>query len=188
MLGNMDDDPGNLDRLFNRGRRSSPVDIKRFIAANRPLDDLFKLLITRLGRFFTINRGLLTFYDDRAQLMRITHCYENGVFKSGIGLNIPAAKSMMYQVMQQGYPVADNYPEKITQNIIEKKLIIGPTSRSALIIPLISDTITLGVAALASHNEFAFGPYLEGVGEGITSEFCGKTMKEMLIYSETVVG
>ena len=43
--------------------------------------------------------------------------WDKGVLKSGLTLTIPGRLSLLYQVLMQGYPIVDNYPQLISKNI-----------------------------------------------------------------------
>lgn len=137
---------------------------------DRKVETLFNQLIKRLHRFFNINKATLTFYDGTVKRLRVTHIYENGLSRRGATLNFPIDNSLMYQVLTRGFPVADNYPEQITGNLIEKKILLSKNARSVLIIPLQLGQTKLGLLSLASSEEAAFGLYLEGVGEEVVGE------------------
>jgi hypothetical protein len=133
-----------------------------------------KKLLARLNRLFTIRKASLACYDGVKDCLRVTHMFSGGTLKSSLALTIPNYKSLLYQVLAQGYPVVDNYPELITSSIIEKKILLGPSTRSILIIPLVHDGDRLGLLSLASPNESEFGLYLEGTGPDIVVEFAAQ--------------
>jgi transcriptional regulator with GAF, ATPase, and Fis domain len=150
------------------------INLSTGLSGSRELGALFSRLIGRLGRFYTINKASLSFYDSATRRLRVTHIYENRSMKAGLALNFSINKSTMYQVLVQGYPVADNYPEHFSGNIIEKKILLSPGSRSVLIVPLVFEGVRMGLLSLASVNESTFGLYLEGIGEGMVTDFVEK--------------
>lgn len=144
------------------------LDIRHF--TDRKVEILFNQLIGRLNRFFNIDKATLTFYDGAVKRLRVTHIYEKGLSRKGATLNFPVDNSLMYQVLTRGFPVADNYPEQITGNLIERKILLSKDARSVLIIPLQLGQMKLGLLSLTSPEEAAFGLYLEGVGEKVVGE------------------
>ena len=141
------------------------------LAGHKEFNGNFRRLIDKLGRFFEVGKASLIFHDAQAERLRVTHMYERQTLKTGLSLNFPTTGSMLYQVLKQGYPVADNYPDHITTDLIERKILLNNSTRSVLIIPLIVDSARLGLLSLSSPKEYAFGLYLEGVGEGMVGDF-----------------
>ena len=136
----------------------------------KSLESLLQKTLARLGRFYSIEMAALVRYFDERDNLHITHIYKDHAWHTGLTLIIRNTISTMYQVLAQGFPVADNYPRQISTNIIERKILLSETTRSVLIIPLIYDGRKLGVLTLSSPDEGAFGTYLDGVGEGIVAD------------------
>lgn len=130
----------------------------------------FRQAISHLGRIFTISKASLAMMDSQSCNLQVTHIYDKGLFHSNVTVLIDVKTSMLYQTLMQGFPVVDNYPELITTNIIEKKILLSPGVKSVLVIPLIHDGVPFGVLNLASRAHCAFGLYLEGAGESIVAE------------------
>jgi len=138
---------------------------------NHELDIYFGRLVSKFNRLYSIHRASLAFVEASGKRLKVTHIHENGRVKSGLALALKASNSVLYQILLQGFPVADNYPNHITANLVEKKIILADSSKSALIIPLSHDGFRFGTISLASPREHAFGTYLNGTGEDITREF-----------------
>ena len=151
----------------------------QLLVVGREVDHHFSRLLRRLRRAYTIDRASLAFHNHQTGRMQVTHLYDRGVIKSGVTLNFAADRSVMYQVLQHGFPVADNFPERITGNIIETKILLTPAVRSVLIIPLIAGLTRLGVASLASQQEAAFGLYFEGIGTKAIAAFVDQIARRL---------
>jgi len=166
------DDDGRNSILQSTNRSRLPhIDLGR--SNHKVIHRLLKGLISRLNRSYTIEKASLAIYDQENNNLRVTHMLTKGTLKSGLTLTIPNQTSLLYQVLLQGYPVVDNYPELISANIIEQKILLGRRTQSVIVIPLIYDCHKLGVLSLASPDESAFGLYLDGVGEDMVAEFVG---------------
>lgn len=165
------DDADSLDYFLNRNRSKESPNLGNEAGNSRELDRLFRQLINKLRRFYNIGKASLALFESATDRLRVTHIYENGALRKGLTLNFGTHNSVMLQILKQGYPVADNYPEHITANIIEKRILLAPDTRSVLIIPLIAGGNRLGIINLASQQQAGFGLYLEGVGEGIIARF-----------------
>jgi len=109
------------------------------------INRLFKNLLARLNRFYTIEKASLALYDHDQDCLHVTHMLSKGGLKSGLTLTIPSRHSLLYQVLRQGYPIVDNYPELMSRNVIEKKILLGPVTRSVAVIPLIYDGVLGGL-------------------------------------------
>jgi hypothetical protein len=132
---------------------------------------LFKRLIARLGRSYDITKASLTLHGGEADGLRITHILKEGVSRSGLALGIPKQDSLLYEVLRQGYPLVDNYPELASGNPIERKILLTARTASVAVIPIIHDGLRLGVVSLASDQQSAFSPYLNGLGTEDVDEF-----------------
>jgi len=163
----------------------------------KPFDDIgrsdhetvgrkLRKLLVRLGRFYDIEKASLTFYDYRRNCLHVTHMFSKGALKSGLTLSIPDHHSLLYQVLMQGFPIVDNYPELVTRNIIEKKILLGPATRSVAVIPLLSDGLLGGILSLASEDDSAFSLYLEGRGEELVTEFIAD-LSQVLIATADII-
>lgn len=140
------------------------------VSATKEVTDLFRSTISRLSRFFSIDKASLAQFNFTDHNLHVTHIYKHKRLNKGLTLIVQPTNSAMYQVLMQGYPVADNYPDHMSSHIIERKILLSEATRSLLIIPLTCDCYKLGVLTLSSPDECAFGTYLEGVGEGFVTE------------------
>ncbi len=179
MSDNIFNDYDGPDRTPDSFAGADTINPSAGLSGSRELGALFSKLINRLGRFYAIDKASLSFYDGTTGRLRVTHIYENRSLKAGLALNFSVKRSTMYQVLMQGYPVSDNYPEHISGNIIEKKILLSSGARSVLIVPLVFEGVRMGLLSLASVNESVFGLYLEGIGEGMVADFVEK-LGEML--------
>ncbi len=135
--------------------------------------DHFRRTVSKLGRLFPIDVASLIFWDEENKLLRAVYRYENGSLAKGLVLAFPPDNSLLFQTLQQGFPVADNYPDLLTTHVIEKKLLVSPITKSVLIIPLRDAGRKIGLMTLSSQQETAFGMYLDGIGQGIIDAFIG---------------
>ncbi|MFH1700213.1 MAG: hypothetical protein ABIE07_06465 [Candidatus Zixiibacteriota bacterium] len=140
-------------------------------ATNKIISELLQNLWGKIGRFFNIERGALSFLDSQNEKMLITHMLKNGQINSGVTLVIKKKNSIMHQSLEHGFPIADNFPEHLSGSTIEKKILMSDDTRSVLLIPLIMDSVRIGVLSLSSVEECAFGTYFEGLGKGFVYEF-----------------
>lgn len=161
------------------------------LTPNREVIDLDKLrdknistqlsrLIRKLGRFYPIDKGSLAIYDERTNQIHISHIYRNHGITSSMTLVIPAEGGTLHQVLKQGYPVADNFPDCFSESIIEKKLLLSHETMSLLVIPLISNGVKLGLLSLSSPKASAFGIYLDGVGTAMVDNFVEELANHIL--------
>ncbi|MCK5126407.1 MAG: GAF domain-containing protein [candidate division Zixibacteria bacterium] len=134
------------------------------------IDTLLRQTIAKLSRFFSIEKASLSHFNPNQNNLHVTHIYKRRRWNTGLTLIIQNNNSNMYQVLMQGYPVADNYPDHISSNIIERKIILSERTKSVLIIPLMYDCQKVGLLTLSSESEGAFGTYIDGLGEGIVAE------------------
>ncbi|MEZ5357538.1 MAG: hypothetical protein R3F48_01825 [Candidatus Zixiibacteriota bacterium] len=137
---------------------------------SQDISDLLNKVLSRLSRLFSIEKASLALFNFTDHNLHVSHMYKDKQVKTGITLIVQPVKSTMYQVLMQGYPIVDNYPELISSNIIERKILLSEGTKSLLIVPLACDCYKLGVLTMSSNEECAFGTYLEGVGEGIVAE------------------
>ncbi len=137
---------------------------------SKEITGLIRQTIGKLSRLFSVSKASLAHFNPGNQNLHVTHIYKNNRLNQGLTLIIQPEKSVMYQVLMQNYPVADNYPKHITSNVLERKIMLSDKIRSVLVIPLAFDCYKLGILTLSSTDESAFGTYLEGVGEGIVTE------------------
>ncbi|MCP4567823.1 MAG: hypothetical protein GY841_09625 [FCB group bacterium] len=180
------DDFDNLKPVLRKNKGLNMPGLGSRLSGNKEFNISFHQLIEKLGRFFVIDKASLAFYDDNAKRLRVTHMYDNRSLKTGLTLNFPTKGSMLYQVLAQGFPVADNYPDHISAGIIEKKILLNNATRSVLMVPLLLDSTKLGLLSLASSNENVFGLYLEGVGVGMVEQFVGLLGNILKPVPETV--
>jgi len=136
--------------------------------------DQLRKLVNRLSRVYNIDRVSVAFFNPDQESLCVTHMLTGGAYKSSLTLTLPGGRSLLYQVLMQGYPIVDNYPELMTGNIIEKKILVTSATASVAVIPLIYDGAKLGVLSLGSPDQAAFGTYLEGVGEECVDDFVEK--------------
>lgn len=132
---------------------------------------LMRRLLADLSQYYPIEKASLALYDPSSDRLSVSHLYLDGKFKTGLTLALPDHRSLLYQVLQQGFPIADNYPEQIAAGVVERKILLGSRTKAALIIPLIRDGNRLGVLSLASSKDSAFSIYLDGVGETMVARF-----------------
>jgi transcriptional regulator with GAF, ATPase, and Fis domain len=151
-------------RINSRAFDISRTDVKT-------INTLLKKLMARLSSHYSIDKASLVFYDNRQKNLRLTHMLTGGVLNSSLTLTIPGRLSLLHQVLMQGYPIVDNYPELISQNIIEKKILLNPKTRSVAIVPLVHEGHRLGLLSLSSKEDSAFSPLIEGLGEELIGEF-----------------
>jgi len=137
----------------------------------RRITETMRQAISDLDRFYTIEKASLALFDAARGRLCITHLYFHGAFKTSLTLVLPDQRSLLHQIYDQGFPVADNYPSLLADGVIEKKILMGPETRSVLVAPLACDGVKLGVLSLGSVKEAAFGPYLDGIGENIVNRF-----------------
>ncbi|MEE9442618.1 MAG: hypothetical protein V3V99_08110 [candidate division Zixibacteria bacterium] len=173
-MGYFFEDEYSLEDILRSSRMT--INVTDFLnpAANKKIRDLLQNLLGRMGRFFNIERGALSFLDAQNEKMHISHMLKNGHINTGVTLVIKNKSSIMYQTLDHGFPVADNFPEHISSSTIEKKILTSDATRSVLMIPLITDSVRIGVLSLSSRDECAFGTYLEGVGKGFVDDFADR--------------
>lgn len=163
------------DADYGKQAISSPFPPKPFDEIGRPDRDsisrFLRILLARLNRLYAIEKASLAIFDCDRDCLHITHMLSKGTMKSGLSLTIPNHHSLLYQVLMQGYPIVDNYPELISRNIIERKMLLGPATRSVAVIPLIYEGTRAGLLSLASEDDAAFSAYLEGRGEDAVAAF-----------------
>jgi transcriptional regulator with GAF, ATPase, and Fis domain len=161
----------NLDDILKSSRMTFNLTDCLTPRTNRKISDLLQNLLSKMGRFFNIERGALSFLDTQNEKMRITHMLKNGHINTGVTLVIKNKNSIMHQTLDHGFPIADNFPEHISNSTIEKKILMSENTRSVLMIPLITNSVRIGVLSLSSKDECTFGTYLEGMGKGFVDEF-----------------
>jgi transcriptional regulator with GAF, ATPase, and Fis domain len=132
----------------------------------REVTEAIRTTISKLSRFFSIEKASLAYFNFGNQNLHVTHIYKSNRLNKGLTIIVQPENSVMYQVLMQNYPVADNYPDHISTHVIERKILLSDKTKSVLIIPLTYDCYKLGILTLSSQEECAFGTYLEGVGEG----------------------
>ena len=171
MFDFMPDETDDLDRYLMERSRKTNLELDNNLIGNRDLNRAFNHVINKLGRFYSINKASLAIFNAESERFRVTHLKQNGSLKKGLTLKFASRNTTMYQVLKQGYPVADNFPEQISNSVIEKRILLGAGTSAVLIIPLIYDNLRIGVLNLASCQPAAFGLFLDGVGEGLVMEF-----------------
>ncbi len=132
---------------------------------------LLRRLLADLSHYYSIEKASLALYEPADGRLYISHLYTDKAVKTGLTLVLPDSDSLLHQILQQGFPVADNYPKQIAAGVVEKKILLGSRTRSVLIVPLIHDGNRLGVLSLASPDDAAFSVYLDGVGESYIRRF-----------------
>jgi GAF domain-containing protein len=132
---------------------------------------LMRRLLADLNQYYPVEKASLALYDPDNDRLSVSHLYLDGRFKTGLTLALPDHRSLLYQVLQQGFPIADNYPEQVAAGIVERKILLGNHTRAVLIVPLIRDGNRLGVLSLASPKDSAFSIYIDGVGETVVARF-----------------
>lgn len=180
MLEYRSDEADDFDRLLAGKSTRKCIDLNAEPINDRELNRAFNNVITRLRRFYSIEKASLALYDASSEKLQVTRIKEQGMLKTGLTLNLSARHSIMYQVLKQGFPVADNFPEQISNSVIEKRILLGKGTKAVLIVPLIYESTRLGVLNLTSREPSAFGLFLEGVGEGIIAEFTASLYQSLL--------
>jgi transcriptional regulator with GAF, ATPase, and Fis domain len=165
------DEAGFREFLLPRPADDRPLTARLTPSHGHAITRLMRRLIADLERYYPIEKAALAIYDRLRDRLCVSHLHYDGQFKTGLTLALPDRRSLMYQILQQGFPIADNYPQQITAGIVERKIILGERTRSVLIVPLIHDGDYLGVISLASPRESAFSLYLDGVGETMVARF-----------------
>ena len=145
--------------------------VDTWVVVDEAIAKMFRRLIVRLGRLFPIEKASLALYDPDKNRLCVTHMFAKRTVKAGLTLTIPSRNSILYQILEQGYPIVDHYPELMTSDLVERKLLLGSAARSVLVIPLVSGGVRLGLASLTSSESTAFSLYLEGEGEEIVDQF-----------------
>jgi transcriptional regulator with GAF, ATPase, and Fis domain len=141
------------------------------LIGKRRVDSLFGRLMRRLEPLYPINLASLALYDASLRRFQVMHVVDDRGPKTGVALSIATDESILYQVFCQGFPVVDNTPEQMPASPVERKLLISPSTRSILMIPLIHGDLEMGVLSLSADRENAFHPYLDGVGKTIIDRF-----------------
>lgn len=171
MFDYMPDDTGDIDKYLKKNSSNINIAVDDVLIDNHDLNRAFNRVIGKLGRFYSIDRASLAILNSESSTFRVTHIKDKGSLKKGLALNFAASRTTMFQVLKQGYPVADNFPEQISNNIIEKRILLSSNACSVMMIPLIYDNLRIGVLNLTSIQPSAFGLYLDGIGEGAVAEF-----------------
>jgi GAF domain-containing protein len=171
MARDLPSDWSGFDQALHPAGHATAIPVDITLRTSRRINLLLGKLVIKLRRYFAIEKTLLAFYDPASDHLRVTHLLADGALRSSLTLTIPNHASLLYQVLLQGYPVADNYPDLVTGNIIEKKLLLCPSAKSLLVIPLVHNGCRLGLLSLASSKECDFGLYLEGAGERFVADF-----------------
>lgn len=165
-------DDSGIDRFVsNRPRKAARSITSLTREERRRITERMRQAISDLDRFYTVEKASLALFDATGERLCITHLYFHGAFKTSLTLVLPDQHSLLHQIHDQGFPVADNYPSLLTGSVIERKILMGPETRSVLVAPLVHDGAKLGLLSLASVKEAAFGPYLDGIGENIVNRF-----------------
>lgn len=141
------------------------------LIGKRRVDNLFGRLMRRLEPLYPINLASLALYDASSRRFQVMHVIDDRGPKTGVALSIATDESILYQVFCQGFPVVDNTPEQMPASPIERKLLMSPSTRSILMVPLILHDLEMGVLSLSADKENAFHPYLDGVGTSIVDRF-----------------
>ncbi|MDD4050996.1 MAG: hypothetical protein PHR28_03715 [candidate division Zixibacteria bacterium] len=141
------------------------------LIGKRRIDSLFGRLMHRLEPLYPIDRASLALYDASSRRFQVIHVKDDRGPMMGMALSIATEDSMLYQVFCQGFPVVDNTPEQMPASPIERKLLMSPSTRSILMIPLILNDLEMGVLNLSADKENAFHPYFDGVGTIIVDRF-----------------
>lgn len=172
------DDFFSFDDLPGLKVKRNAIDLKKLGAKN--ISTLMIRLIGRLNRFYPIDKGSLAIYEEDSNRLHLSHIFRNNSITSGMTLIIPANGGTMHQVLKQGYPVADNFPDRFTESIIEKKLLLSFDTMSLLVIPLNANGIQMGLLSLSSPKPSAFGIYLDGVGTAMVDSFTDDLAAQIL--------
>jgi hypothetical protein len=130
----------------------------------------FRRAIGRLGHLLPVSKASLAILEPQGRHLQVAHIYDKGLFHGNVVVLIPTANSLLYQTLLQGFPVVDNYPELATSNIIEKKILLSSGAKAVLIAPLVHEGHRLGILSLTSRQSYAFGSYLEGIGQGVVAD------------------
>lgn len=141
------------------------------LIGKRRVDSLFGRLMRRLEPLYPINLASLALYDATSRRFQVIHVIDDRGPKTGVALSIATDDSILYQVFCQGFPVVDNTPEQMPASPVERKLLMSPSTRSILMVPLILHDLEMGVLNLSADQENAFHPYLDGVGASIVDRF-----------------
>jgi len=171
MQDNSFDDSDFSEFLMPRSQQAQPSSIRFTPANGDAITRLMRRLLGELDHYYPIEKASLALYDHAGARLCVSHLYHDGTVKTGLALALPDGRSLLYQILQQGFPVADNYPELIAAGTVEKKILLGSRTKSVLIIPLIHDGDRLGVLSLASPKDSAFSIYLDGAGESTVGRF-----------------
>ncbi len=171
MQDNSFDDADFTEFLMPQAGSVRPFSIRLTTVNGDAITCLMRRLLADLDHYYPIEKASLALYDPGGKRLFVSHLYHDGDFKTGLALALPDSGSLLYQILQQGFPVADNYPELIASGIVERKILLGPGTKSVLIVPLIHADCRLGILSLASPKESAFSIYLDGVGESFVRRF-----------------
>lgn len=165
------DDSEFTDFLIPQSKPAGAFSARLTPARGDTVTHLLRRLLADLGHYYPIEKASLALYDPLRDRLCVSHLCLDGKIKTGLTLALPERRSVLYQILQQGFPVADNYPEQVTAGVVEKKILLGSRTKSVLIIPIIHDGNRLGVLSLASQKDAAFSIYLDGVGESLVTRF-----------------
>lgn len=173
----------SFDDLPGLKVKHSAIDLAKL--GDKQISTMLFRLIGKLSRFYPIDKGSLAIYDEASNHLHISHIYRNRSISSGMTLTIPVNRGTLHQVLKQGYPVADNFPDCFSESIIEKKLLLSQETMSLLVVPLSANGLRMGLLCLSSPKPSAFGIYLDGVGTAIVESFSDELADKILITAST---
>jgi transcriptional regulator with GAF, ATPase, and Fis domain len=136
--------------------------LNRILGQGKRLDILFHELSNRLNDFFALTRSTLTVMDNSDGKLRIIALWDNTLIRQGLILTLPQENSLLYKAYNSGKKVVMPFFNRLNANIIEKKLLVGKTSSSLIICPLIKSDYVLGLISMSSEVPYAFDLITDG--------------------------
>ena len=146
--------PPSTDRLPENIFHS----IDSIIGKARNINRLFFSFIKKLNRFLPINRAALVIYSNRDKVLKVI-ALKGETAREGLALTLPAGNSLLGRVYNSRATYIADTPFFFSGNFFERKVLIGPGTKSVLVTPIITGGKAYGLICLSSTKEFAFENY-----------------------------
>jgi len=149
--------------------KTSEIFVRSFdsiLGRARNINKLFFSFTKKLNRFLPISRAALVIHSQRDKNLKVIALKAESA-REGLALSLPSENSLFYRVFNSRSIYTADYPFNFSGNFVERKIMVGPDTKSILVTPLMTGGNIYGLICLASPQEAAFRYYDHSIMERV---------------------
>ena len=134
----------------------------RLLSQQKPIPTLFRELINKLNKFFSISKAVLVLHCPLSNRLKLIARWEPNCFKEGVAMDIPTAHSILHRTLRSGVTLHEPVFGCNQGNNFERRILTSASTKALAICPAVSVDTVYSLISLASPVEYAFEMLDEG--------------------------